>query len=82
MALDIVVFFLSKRIVRADQDLIPPQLDSADSFKLDAGLSHILPTTRQLDSSQLLLVVLLECRASFLDKSWLVFGQGSDVCTV
>lgn len=45
----------------------------------DKGNSDSLPTTRQLDGGQLLLVVPLKRRASPFDKGGVVFGQGFDV---
>ena len=39
-----------------------------------AGLSDILSTARQLDSSQLLLIVLSERRARLLDERRVVLG--------
>ena len=81
-ALDVVVSSLSEGVVRADQDLGAAPSDSACPCDLDAGLSDILPTTGQLDRRQLLLTVLLERRAGFLDESRVVFGQGSDVWTM
>ena len=81
-ALDVVVPSLSEGVVGADQDLGAAPSDSACPGNSDAGPSDILPTAGQLDRRQLLLTVLLERRAGFLDESRVVFGQGSDVWTV
>ena len=87
-ALDIVVSFLSERIVRTDQDLLSAQQsDSARSFvhsffqrNYRMKFPNTLPTPGQLDHGQLVLIVLLKCWAGFLEESRVVFRQDFDVC--
>lgn len=77
----VVVSSISQGIVRADEDLFWPQRPRAFSQQQFTINTDILITPRELDDSQLLLIVLLESRRNRIEELRFVGRQLFDILT-
>lgn len=78
IALDIIVPAVVEAVVRCYEHLVLSEISSV--FRSSSHGMHMLTATRELDSRQLLLVVLLKGRGSRLEEIGLRDGKSFDIC--